>query len=791
MFNVELEIQGQQLDVFQNEGIEIVNAVQNIEEIDQNIGDYSQNFKLPASPRNNKIFKHYYNAEIDNGFDARKKVSGAIRFNGVPFRRGKWKLNKVNVKDGQPVNYDVNFFSQLVDLKDKIGKDELTDLDLSAFDHAYNATTVKTGLTSGLFSGAVRYTLMTKRQYYYNSAENTTNHNDELRNIAYTGTLLNFNGVHFDDVLPSIQAIKIIEAIETKYDITFSRDFFGTAEFQLLYLWVNGNADDGLANEQVIDWTGGDNTYMNLTTDIGQYPVQNTPASGDRRMFWLFCKIVPEPGFVDLPYTLRAYRDGTVVSELEFTFGTQTLFTILQADGFVTYDVYYTIESNVGSEFQFTAVLTQELRNNALGVISTFVTNGAAQTVNNEVKMDQNLPEIETLEFLKGLFKAFKLVVIPNGENSLYVNTLNAFYATGTRRDISKYIDWDNVEIEAGKLLNPIVFKFQNPTTILNEQFFRNEGLPYGDELAILTDDDEQLLDGEEYKVELPFEKVVFDRLIDLDTEAETNVMYSPIIDIDRNPVNSKPILHYTVPINISSSPINYFTGLVNELIDGTLFLPFHAWTLNNPINVFSFGSERSEWNGELLENTLYKNHWENFIAATFDPKKRVFKYDAYLPRGLARQIELNDVIVIKGRSFRIDRYTYEVQSGKASFKLINTFDNAVDVLDPGSQSVYLDFTAQTTVLGIANLTASATDSLVDYGFGTGWLSVTPGAGTLDVTVTENTTGKVRDAFIEMTLGSYSSGVYVLQYPTNPAAIAYVPEYKFDDERNSFYLTII
>ena len=51
----------------------------------------------PASDNNNAIFKHWYDATIDNTFDARIKVGGRIELDGVPFRQGKWRLSKVKV----------------------------------------------------------------------------------------------------------------------------------------------------------------------------------------------------------------------------------------------------------------------------------------------------------------------------------------------------------------------------------------------------------------------------------------------------------------------------------------------------------------------------------------------------------------------------------------------------------------------------------------------------------------------------------------------------------------------
>ena len=65
---------------------------------------------MKINMENNKLFKHYYDANIDNTFDARIKVDGRIEIDGVRFRVGKFLLQKVNVKQGKPTSYTINFF---------------------------------------------------------------------------------------------------------------------------------------------------------------------------------------------------------------------------------------------------------------------------------------------------------------------------------------------------------------------------------------------------------------------------------------------------------------------------------------------------------------------------------------------------------------------------------------------------------------------------------------------------------------------------------------------------------
>ena len=55
MYKVELYIDGQRADLFQNENIEINLSVQNIKDISKVFGDFTQSFTIPASVQNNKI----------------------------------------------------------------------------------------------------------------------------------------------------------------------------------------------------------------------------------------------------------------------------------------------------------------------------------------------------------------------------------------------------------------------------------------------------------------------------------------------------------------------------------------------------------------------------------------------------------------------------------------------------------------------------------------------------------------------------------------------------------------
>ena len=120
---VKLYIGNDDLDRFKDEAIEINSSIANINDITKNTTDYSRSFTVPATNKNNRIFKHYYDANIDNSFDARVKQDGRIELDGIPFKYGKYRLDKVSVKQGRPYAYTLTFWGNLVSLKDTLKND--------------------------------------------------------------------------------------------------------------------------------------------------------------------------------------------------------------------------------------------------------------------------------------------------------------------------------------------------------------------------------------------------------------------------------------------------------------------------------------------------------------------------------------------------------------------------------------------------------------------------------------------------------------------------------------------
>jgi hypothetical protein len=140
--NIALYIQGQRVDLFKDENIEINLTSKNISDITKIFAEFSQGFSVPATPSNNAIFSHWYDATVDGTFNAVTRVDAYLEVNTLPFKVGVIQLDNCKLKGGNIYSYELTFYSKVVGLSDLMGNLELKDLDLTAYNHAYSIASV-------------------------------------------------------------------------------------------------------------------------------------------------------------------------------------------------------------------------------------------------------------------------------------------------------------------------------------------------------------------------------------------------------------------------------------------------------------------------------------------------------------------------------------------------------------------------------------------------------------------------------------------------------------------------
>lgn len=700
---VKIYIGSERLDMFKDEAIEVNSSVATINDITKNTTDYSKSFTVPATNTNNRIFKHYYDADIDNPFDARVKVVGRIELDGLPFKYGKWKLDKVNIKQNKPYTYGITFFGNLVSLNLLFGNDELTDLDFTDLNFAYNSDNVIAKLNS---DDDVSYSLFANQQLYYNLA--TTG----LGNVATTG-------VNWKALTPSLRLANIITAIETKYGLNFSNDLFARTEIANIFLLLSKDKDS--VNDkslQLINWNTGSDLFIDFATDILTIPDNGVS-------FRFILNVFIESGSETVPFRCLIYKDDLLFGSYDAMGGLEV--SSPNNVGHGNYKFY--IESST---------ISYNVKIRVIGNV-TVDTRATTNSITSEFQIINNLPKIKIIDFFKGISQMFKTVIIADEFDDIYVNSAPQFYQQGKTYNITKYIDFNSFDVERGNLLNTINFKFQEPQTILNKQFKQNTGTAYGDEITKLVDETGQPLDGSTFEVTVPFEQILYEKLPSLSDDGSTSIQYGALIDENLSPINPKPHLHYILNVPLGIYPMKIINDVSAVEILTRVNIPNYANVTENENFNLLFSEEFGVWNGNITSNNLYTNYYKDYIDSIFNIKKRGFKYKAILPLWLLTKLQLNDTLKIKSNFYRMDNFTTNLLDGKTSFDLVNNFENISNAFNSNITVLNADFRNQIKSIYFSNLADYS------YTFDDSWINFSSVSGNIMFfEFDENTTGLFR-----------------------------------------------
>ena len=711
------------LDIFSEESINITNSIQDIRDIAKVFTDFTQQFSLPASSTNNLIFKHYYNFDIIGGYDARVKREALIKINGQDYKKGFLSLNSVSMKNGVAFAYKAVFYGKTVNLNLLFGDDELDDLAsysdayLSQFNQLYTASVAETGFTDGynLVSGSLQvnnsgstagdlcYPFISGNSHYYYDSQHSSGpplREDVVsRNVASSsGSTQHPAGISLIDLKPAIRLYHIILGIEDKYGITFSKngtnDFFSTsnASFYELYLWLHREKGDlssqiAIASFELFlnqytfatgfsDPRSNSNTELvaSIVYDAGdtietyyEYVINVTPSGSGVYTLELFDSVSGE-----VIGTSEHSGDGIAVSRTftlrkdAFTgFGTQIFKPVLrvktenagisgiQVNGLT---INVEIEDQDGPSGGYAATYT--------------FNNGGSNGIFVELNVVDNMPKMKVIDFLTSIFKMFNLTAFYDGE-TIKVRTLDKFYDEGTSHDVSQYIHADKHTVDKANIYSKIDFEYQQASTfaIVNSNEITND--EFGNERlnnSSTSISNPLAFDGGTYTVKLGFEHVMYERMTDQEDDTDTTVQWGWMASKDQNPILGKPLVFYCIKQDTDTI---YTTG--GDDLDQYI-RPANTLTTTSTtkLQTIHFGEETDEYFAEINSNSLFNNYYFNYIVPIYNEKSRLSKFEATLPLRLVTKLELNDKLIVSGRTYKINRIQMNINTGKATLELIN-----------------------------------------------------------------------------------------------------------------------
>jgi len=659
---IEIYIGSNRLDTYKDEDISITLNIQNIKDISKLFVDFTQNFSVPASAANNAAFKHYYNADVSGGFQASLRQDATLFLDKELFREGTIELLGVNLEQGKASSYEVVFFSAGVNLKDLFGEDELIDLDLSAYDHAYDGAVIRGAMegTTPLNSGNIIYPLISPvGDWHYDSAPNDHNPLD----IAYHSQNDN-HGLNYYELKPAIKLARIIDAIEAKYGITFTSTFFSDSKFTDLFMWCHrreGYMFKGQENgftAQKIDFTAKTGSF-NLSDDT------TTNAVGNSGIIWEYSILSADD------YQVHFFVNG--VYETSRSHSGQVSFQQVYISGLKGGDKVQMRFSPPadwdGSSITLGQVICEGrtlFGNNFIFTCERLTT----QTFDTNVNMSNQMPEQKVYDFITGLVKMFNLVIEPTSRTKFIVEPLDDWYALGTNYDITQYTDANTLKVNKPELYKRISLKYQESDTYeMRNHRLTNGGVGYGDIRADFT------FDGGELTAQNAFEIMRYQKLDDY-SNGITNFLVGKSIDKEGNPYIGAPVIFYSPStLNITSYPI----GFVDETGQTTTASNqvYLCANINNRVaasvtQMLTYGLEVDPFHEQSFSQTLYNQFWEDYITDLYSTSRRVYSLKARLPAKVLTTLRLNDKLDIAGRRYIINQAKVNLTTKEATLELLN-----------------------------------------------------------------------------------------------------------------------
>tara|TARA_R100000935_G_scaffold41369_1_gene63051 strand:+ start:3172 stop:5373 length:2202 start_codon:yes stop_codon:yes gene_type:complete len=707
----------QRVDLFKDESVSFTQTIQNVKDIKKIFTEFTKTFSIPASKRNNKIFEHYYNFNIANGFDARIKVNAALELNDIPYKTGKIALTGVDLKKNLAHTYKITFFGNTVDLKDILGDTQLSALTSLNENRSliYSFSNILDRMQTELNDIIVPLISHTDRLIYNSaSVDPIPLEVERIVNIHPTSTDPRYNGVNWNQFKYAIRVQAIITAIETTYPtISFSTNFFGNSNvpnFADLFFWLHRNKGNvivpvlGQAN-----WT----TLTEITQTGATIPISPPISSNNGGLRINAADTDSDDLEVSLTVTANSAGSYEVLVRQD---GAEVIIQ-LNGNG-VTPTVIFNDATLDDSPLEDNSIYTIEIRSdspltfNANSIVwsidFTQQDDGGLPADGNQVfknqfdftttnvldfNITQQIPKMSIIDFLTGLFQMFNLTAYVNDSGTIVVQTLDSFYDWENNTsliNIDEYLDVSKSSVDIALPFNSVNFSYKGLGTILAKRYEQEFNSGWGSLGYSLNN---VIFDApeESYKIELPFEHLMYERIYDtgnaVPNTSPTTAQYGLFVDDNLDPYFGQPLLFYAPRISNGTAIRIRDTITTNKTDIDDYFVPSNSRTLINSGTGSSkatihFGLQSNEYlinenntppiSMDGFTDGLFQQEYRTYIENVFNNSRRLTTVTAYLPYKIFSSIQLNDVIEIGQQPYWINSMMTDLTTGKTKFELLN-----------------------------------------------------------------------------------------------------------------------
>jgi hypothetical protein len=659
---VQLYIEGQRIELFNDETINVTSSIQNVQDLSKTYTDFSQGFTVPASSHNNAIFEHWYQSDVNATSDPNLRKDGYIEIDLTTFKKGKIQLDGAVVTNGKPSAYKITFYGEGVTLKDLFGEDLLSDLDYTEISHDFTSAEVIARIESGIYQ--VKYPLITSNRIweYQSTPVNLPFPNWLVNTLTQNDIHTNSGAINKDELFPAVNVLTIIKLIATKYGIILNGAFLSDERFTKLFLWFKGKETlvktsygYSLSSSSVVPtFTNYDLTprYTSATNTINFIELDGVITH--RLIYSITSTTSSDAYYIDI------YQNGNLFNTIT-GFGTGT-YTLAQVAQVVGLDIDYTIKIRTTGTNTIGSNLVYEVDYVTTGTVNTDYLTITYSSLATSLQIDlaANAPVMKIADFLKGIMLMFNMTIYSVKDNEYWLEPLDDWYSKGAVVDISKYTDVTSIEMQRMPLYKKLSFKFQDSECFINKYFSQTYNRNYGDTTYQYN------YDGGEFTIEVPFENLLQQKF----TDGNLQVGYS--LNSSFAPYVPKPVLLYQYEDQVTDFKFHNDGGGHSTI---TTYTPFGQDLFFNTEDItLNFAPETSTLLETPIQTTQFSQYYFSYLYNLYNLKQRLVNIKTNLPTSLLTGLQLNDRLIIRDKRYIINEMKSNLNTGDVDFQLILDF---------------------------------------------------------------------------------------------------------------------
>lgn len=678
------------LDLFDDENISIKLKNTDGSDLGKAFSDFTQNFTIPATDKNNRLVRYNYNSDI-NG-EKKILLKGKILIKNYQFKAGEFSIGDTKFNNLKPSSHSISFKSIIFSLKDVVGDSTLKDLELFKNGEVWNEQQMVNGISLNNNSSLYVPMIPTNRVFSYGDGS--------------TGDLtVKANAIKLNNLRPAVSFRKVFDGVLDRFKLNIDFDFKNRPEFYNLYMWMNSSE---IRNNNNLDFvynfspvSNGQNQPVNhfatVDTTTNVVTVTRTNNSNDKIYIRSRAFISNLTSDESLTVTMRIVdmrpgREGIVLFSstrtknyaptMDFFFESIIKSKNIPGGFSIGNPLKYKVEFSSDSNISSTNVSHGYLVFQSGSPFPYSYSSNGNKMVDNKLSLNLILPDLKVIDFLIGIIKLFNIEITPD---KLIPSKMTWKIKSEIIRDVYDYTEL--IDIENSVVSQPKKYK-DYILTYKENSFFSTEALRKlrvsdrnSKDFGQLIYTDEKVKDGGKYEV-------------------KSELTITPL-----RPINDSNMFCFygfefseTLPSKINSKDflIFYKTGL-EDIRDGSDLLggiyvtnglpsPNNTTYINryNTSNIsnnydsslytnsLGYKDEVNENPFFIYEKNLFSNYYQKDIQRLYNSNTKLFKYEAYLTAKEILELNLENDIIIKNKKYSIEEIDLEVTSGKAKLVLMN-----------------------------------------------------------------------------------------------------------------------